>query len=84
MESKIAQQRNNGVEHCACGMPLVKRLDSRKLAMVRTHNGQRETLITEYSGDESSVTCPKCRKKKIFRTGKKELGLTYVVAPIKK
>jgi hypothetical protein len=81
MEIKTVLQRSNGVEYCICGTPLVKRLDSRKLAIVRQHNGQRETIITEYSGDESIITCPKCGKKKIFRTGKKELGLTYVVAP---
>jgi len=78
------QQNNKKVEYCTCGTPLVKRPDSRKFAMVRQRNGKRETIITEYSGDESSITCPNCGKKKIFRTGKKELGLTYVVAPPKK
>jgi hypothetical protein len=54
------------------------------LEFIKDLKGQRKVSVVEYSGDECSVTCPQCGKKKIFKTGLTQRSLTYVIAAPKK
>lgn len=81
MDSNI--QNNKGVIRCDCGTPIVKRLDSRKLEFLKYSQGQPVKFTTDYSGDKCEVQCQKCSCRITFLTNKRELSLTYVIAPRK-
>jgi hypothetical protein len=73
-------QNNNSVMRCACGTPLVKRLDSRKFEFAKFHNGKPVKFTVEHSGDKFDVHCKKCGRNITFATNSVQLGLSYVIA----
>ena len=77
------QNSNNRVERCACGTPVVKRLNSRKLEFLKYSKGQSIKLSTEYFGNKCVVHCEKCGRDITFLTNEIQLGLSYAVAPLK-
>ena len=78
------QHGKNQIERCDCGIPVVKRLNSRKLEFVKYSNGQPLKLTAEYSGDKSVVRCEKCGRNITFMTNEVKLGLNYAIASPKK
>ena len=74
---------NQKLEYCNCGMPVVKRLNSRLLEFVKYNKGQKTKLITEYSGNKCVVHCKKCGRNIVFMTNDIQLSLNYTIAPLK-
>ncbi len=74
---------NKECVRCKCGTPIAKRLDSRKLEMLKYHHGKSLKINLQYEGDECSITCEKCGHVIVFKTNKITLPMAYVVETAK-
>ncbi len=82
MELQNYHNKNSHVVRCNCGTPLAKRVASKKIELVKHHNGQQTKIIINYLGDQCSVCCERCGKSFSFITKEIQFELCGV-APLR-
>ena len=70
----------NNLIRCNCGVPIAKRIDSRKIEVLKYHLGQPLAVRLEYNGDKCTIICGKCGNRVELGTSKIALSMTYVIA----